>query len=324
MWRRVLVWILAIAAATQFIALMSTVMFGGFNTQVLGVRIRASTTPRLLLQFMVPMAILLAMSASARQYVARLFRSPVAFFAFAVVLALWLSLGPVPSAGYAQVNGFGLYGVLHDFVPGFNGLRVPARFAMVAGLFLAILAGVGATTLLDRLAPSGGWRARAVVAVLALLVLVDGFAVPIEINRVWNMHEATPPARVLPRAQAPEVYQRLAALPQGSVITEFPFGDGAWEIRYVYYSTVHWKPITNGYSGGFPPSYHQRVARLQRVAADPEASWQSLRATGTTHVVLHQKAFARPEDAATVESWLRQHGAQEVQRFDDGAILFSL
>ena len=50
---------------------------------------------------------------------------------------MWLSLGPLPNAGGSRVSGFGLYGVLYDYVPGFNGVRVPARYAMIAGLFLA-------------------------------------------------------------------------------------------------------------------------------------------------------------------------------------------
>ena len=69
-----------------------------------------------------------------------------------------------------------------------------------------------------------------------------------------------------PGEGVPPVYARVAALPAGTAITEFPFGDAAWEIRYVYYAAAHWKPITNGYSGSFPPSYKERVARLQRIA----------------------------------------------------------
>jgi hypothetical protein len=163
-----------------------------------------------------------------------------------------------------------------------------------------------------------------------------------EMNRTWAQNEATPPARVFPAASlahrlvrrsesaggslggAPPIYARVAALPAGSVLTEFPFGDAAWEIRYVYYAAAHWKPITNGYSGGFPPRYKERVARLQRVAANPEASWQALKDSGTTHVVLHRNAFANAADADTVEAWLKAHGATELERFDDGDILMSL
>jgi hypothetical protein len=120
------------------------------------------------------------------------------------------------------------------------------------------------------------------------------------------------------------VYARIAALPAGTVVTEFPFGDAAWEIRYTYYAAAHWKPITNGYSGNFPQSYKERVARLQRVTADPAAAWQALRDTGSTHAVFHRTAFAKPEDADAVEAWLRSQGAKELERFPDGAILFGL
>ena len=49
---------------------------------------------------------------------------------------MWLSLGPVPQRAATARAGFGLYGVFYDHVPGFDGLRVPARYAMVAGVFL--------------------------------------------------------------------------------------------------------------------------------------------------------------------------------------------
>ena len=334
-WRRIAIWVLAIAAATQFIALMSTMMFGGFRIDVFGIPIRARTAGRLLIQFMIPMAILFAMSVTARRQAMRLLRSPLAFFVVALVLAVWLSLGPVPAAGYARATGFGLYGMLYDVVPGFNGLRVPARFAMIAGLFLAILGGFGAAYLFDppKLAFDSRARRRTpLFAAIALLILIEGAAVPFEINRTWNMHEATPPARVYPahtigRSPAegvPPVYARVAALPAGSVITEFPFGDGAWEIRYLYYAAAHWKPITNGYSGGFPPRYKERVARLQRVGVDPEAAWQSLRDSGTTHVIVHRNAFAKSADADVVETWLRERGAKELERLPDGDVLWTV
>jgi hypothetical protein len=141
-----------------------------------------------------------------------------------------------------------------------------------------------------------------------------------------------PPSRVYPYSRAdngdgdgvPAVYRRVAALPAGAAITEFPFGDAAWEIRYVYYAAAHWKPITNGYSGNFPPSYKERVARLQRVARDPGAAWQSLKDSGTTHVIVHRNAFASAADADAVESWLKANAATELERFAGGDVLVQL
>lgn len=321
---RVITWFLIVASITQFIALMSVVIFGGFEVNVFGIHIRARTPMRIVFQFVAAAGLLLAVSPRMRHRAAVLVKSPVAFFFCATFLAIWLSFGPMPLDGAGRASGFGIYGGLYHYVPGFNGVRVPARYAMIAGLFLAVLAGFGTGALFDPPKPGAvsSGRRRAAMAIVAAVILLEGAALPMDINRTWNKNEATPPARVVPRAQAPPVYARIAALPPGAVITEFPFGDGAWEIRYVYYAAAHWKPITNGYSGAFPQRYTERAARLQRVPANPDASWQALRDSETTHVVVHRNAFAKPEDADAVEAWLKSHGAIELERFPDGDILW--
>ncbi len=322
-WFRVLAGLLTVAVITQFIALSSAVIFGGFDVKVLGLTISARTPQRLLMQFVVATLLLLVVSPGTRATAARLSRTPFIFFAGATILAVWLSLGPLPKVGDAYVSGFGLYGVLYDYVPGFDGVRVPARYAMIAGLFLSVLAGYGAAVMRgDK--PSGLSVRTAAIGLVCLLILIEGAAIPMELNHTWGQNEATPPGRVFPASHAPPVYARVASLPAGSAITEFPFGDAAWEIRYVYYAHAHWKPITNGYSGAFPPGYKARVARWQKPGVDPEAAWRALLDSGTTHVVVHPNAFANPADAAAVEAWLRGHNAAEIARFSDGDLLFKL
>ena len=319
-WKRSLIALLALVVGTQFIAVVSAVIFGGFNLDILGVSIRARTPQRLLWQFVAAAAVLLVVSPRTRLTAMKVARSPLSFFAVATVLVMWLSLGPLPKAGDASVSGFGLYGLLYDYIPGFNGVRVPARYAMIAGLFLAVMAGYGVAAIVRR----AGTLVPAALAIIALLVLIEGAAVPLPMNGTWAQNEATPPARVYPMAQAPPVYAAVAALPAGSAITEFPFGDAAWEIRYVYYSAAHWKPITNGYSGSFPPGYSARVARLKDVTVNPAASWQSLLDSGSTHVVLHPGAFANSAPATAVQTWLEAHGAKLVETFADRDALYAI
>jgi energy-converting hydrogenase Eha subunit F len=317
---------LFLAAIAQLLALLSVILFGCFEVSLLGLPIRARTPQRLLLQFVIASALLLGVSPRARAEAARLARSPIVFALAATILAMWLSLGPLPNSGEARVSGFGLYGILYDYVPGFNGVRVPARYAMIAGLFLAIVAGFGFKQLLS-LIPDSRFPipvSRFLIPVASFLILIEGVAIPMEMNRTWNQNEAMPPGRVTPYREAPPVYARVASLPAGTAITEFPFGDMAWEIRYVYHAAAHRKPITNGYSGSFTPRYKERVARLQHVARNPEAAWDSLKDSGSTHVVLHRNAFANGSDADTVESWLKAHGATEIERFADGDILLKL
>ena len=328
--RRVLIWLLAFAVFTQLIAVVSAVIFGGFDLDVLGVAIRARTPQRLIWQFLAAAALLLAVSPCTRATAARVSRSPLAFCAVATVVAMWLSLGPLPKAGDALVSGFGLYGVLYEYVPGFNGVRVPARYAMIAGLFLAVMAGYGIALLTSRFSLL---TSRAATALAAALIVIEGAAIPMEMNRAWAQNEAMPPAQVF-AARAPghrgvgdgvpAVYGAVAALPAGSAITEFPFGDAAWEIRYVYYAAAHWKPITNGYSGNFPPDYSARVARLKNVTVAPDAAWQALVGSGSTHAVVHPAAFANPADAAAVQAWLQAHGARLVETFADRDALYAI
>ena len=314
LWQRYATWLLVAVVVTQLIALLSVFLFGGFE---LG-PISARTPQRLGLQFIIAFGLLLGISPTARSESLRLVRSPIFFMATLTLLAVWLSLGPIPKAGDSLVSGLGLYRLLYDYVPGFNGVRVPARYAMIAGLFLAIVAGYGYQWLAGRGLP------KIAIAVVAILILIEGAAIPMEINRTWNQNEAVPPARVMKYSEAPAVYRRVASLPEGTALTEFPFGDAAWEIRYVYYAAAHWKPITNGYSGNFPPSYKERVARLMRVAKDPEGAWKSLVDSGTTHVIVHRNAFANSADADAVHSWLTSHGAGVVEQFQDGDVLMQL
>ena len=321
-WRAPVVGVLVFAVITQLIAVVSVFLWGGFDLKIFGLSISARTPQRLVMQFLVAFVLLLAVSPRARVEVARISRSPIALAFVATVLAMWLSLGPIPKAGDSLVSGLGLYNVLYELVPGFNGVRVPARYAMIAGLFLALAAGYGVRYLQTRV--QGSTAQAVLLSVLGFLILIEGAAIPMELNRAWGGSEAIPPARIAPASQTAPVYARIATLPAGTAITEFPFGDPAWEIRYVYYASTHWKPITNGYSGNFPPRYKERVARLQRVKTDPAAAWQSLRDSGTTHVVIHRNAYANRADADTVEAWLKERGASEVERFADGDILLKL
>jgi hypothetical protein len=51
------------------------------------------------------------------------------------------------------------------------------------------------------------------------------------------------------------VYRFAAQLPDSAVLIEFPLGEPAFDIRYMFYSTLHWRRLVNGYSGGAPLQY---------------------------------------------------------------------
>jgi len=317
-WRRPAVILMTAVFVLQGVSWLSTVLVGGFNLHLGPLSVRATTPVRLLLQTLAALAALVWLSPRWRTTLRRIAADPVTAAVALMLLAMWLSLGPAPSAGDSRVSGFGLYGLLYSYVPGFTGVRVPARYAMVAGVFLAIAAGYGAARVLRR--PWGG----AVIAAAGVLVVADGAAMPMTMNHTWATNQATPPARIYPAATAPRVYQDLRTMPLGTVVAELPFGDPAWEIRAVYYAAVHGKPVLNGYSGAFPPGYKRRAAALQRFDSDGALAWGALVEAGTTHVVVHTPAFANPHEARAALAWLQAHGARLDRSYPDGDALFAM
>jgi hypothetical protein len=309
-----LLWIFVLIQAAGFVAVLFT---GGFVTSFAGAPIRATNPTRLLIGIAVASGLLLAFSPGARDRAGAALRSPAGLCLILAGLAIWLSLGPSPQSRGQRLQGLGLYSLLYEHVPGFEGLRVPARYAMIAGLFLSVVAGFGAARLISRV------RAGATVAAgLAVVFLLEVAFLPLPRNLTWGDGAITPPPRVEPATDAPPVYHQLATMPASTVVAELPFGDPAWELRYVYYSTVHWKRLVNGYSGAFPQGYKVRVALLQRVAENPGEAWRALREAGTTHVVVHEAAFG-PGEADVVKRWLADHFAVEIARFD-GDLLYDV
>jgi hypothetical protein len=247
--------------------------------------------------------------------------SALRWFVFAsAALAVLLSLGPTPAAGSHRSWELGaLFRAMYAVVPGFDGLRAAARFGMIAGLFIAVLAGLGWARLSGRLL-SRSWAALGATAI----VVAEAAAIPFPVNRPMSSTPPLvgPPAAVFPSSSPPAVYRRLAALCDAVVVTELPLGDPAWDLLAVYGSTAHWKRLVNGYSGYQPRAYRFRAAHLTNPLADRAAAWGALTGSGTTHVVLNERAY----DAASAQrlgEWLSSNGARVV--LDSGhTTLFAL
>lgn len=305
-WASTVMAALALAGAAGAIAFLFT---AGVNLRLGDISIvRVRNIDRPLVLLTVGISGLLALSRRARAWCrwgTDLRVVALLLFTTAVVL----SLGPEPRSDLKPLRFTGPYLWLYQFVPGFDGLRVPARMAMVAYVFLTVVAGYGLAAI-DQVR-----RGAVVMAVIGAFFLAEATGVPIVVGHTaGDEGAATPPASIRPAATAPEAYRFLKTLPAATVVAEFPFGFTSWELRYVYYSAVHKHRLLNGYSGGFPSVYHRHVAVLQRPAARPDQAWRMLRAAGVTHVVVHKNGFLRGEDAAVTE-WLEHRGARRLGSF---------
>jgi hypothetical protein len=180
-------------------------------------------------------------------------------------------------------------------------------------------AGLGAAAI-ERWSRRGG----AIAVALGALAVAEAFAAPIVVNgTVADGRYATPPARVYTGEEIPAVYRFLKSLPDpGTVVVEFPLGEWAYELRYVFYSTAHWHPLLNGYSGHFPLSYNMNATYLRHPLDDPDASWETLMRSGATHAVVHGPYY-RDDEGERIGTWLAEKGAKLIAEFN-GDTVFAL
>jgi hypothetical protein len=150
-------------------------------------------------------------------------------------VAFVLSLGPMPKVGSISLPFQGPYAWLVAVVPGFSGLRVPARLAVVVTLALAVLAASGFAALAAPLRPR--WRRIATLCAAGVL-FGEGYPGGIDVR-------AFPPSDMAAERPA---YEWLRAQADGPAL-ELPVGDVQLATRHLFSTLVHRHRIVNGYSG---------------------------------------------------------------------------
>ena len=179
---------------------------------------------------------------------------------------------------------------------------------MVVALMLSVLAGYGAAWLAAR-----RWG-RFVLAACAAGFLLEATLVPFLVNGMTPTTKFNlPEARLYRPARAPAVYKEAARQAPDGVLVELPLGYPDFDLRAMYYSLVHRRPILNGYSGFFPVSYGRLMFALSELPRHPELSLEAVRAGGATHAIVHESAFLGTEGPETSAS-LRRLGAVELFR----------
>ena len=276
-------------------------------------------------------ALLLAASPRARTTARAWMSHPVGILTLITVFAAAMSFGPHIHSRGKLIEDANVYLLFYNYVPGFDGLRVPARFGMIVALGLAVLTGYGVDALqsLPRRSSrecDGRWvaiqylaRGNTAAVAAAALIVVESLAVPVPLNGNDTNYKQPNLAPLPPEVgatidAAPVVYRFIAQLPASSAVLELPFGEVAFEVRYVFYSALHRRPLVNGYSGGAPAEYGLLSEALKELFHDPDRAWAALASSGATHVVVHEASYLGG-DGAVVTSWVRRHGARDLASF---------
>ena len=182
--------------------------------------------------------------------------------ALIVVAAVWLSMGPEgPLGAYRFVAGT---------LPGFDAIRAPARFAVVAMLGACLLAAVGWAWLMTRIETRrGASRVPMTTLVVLCLCALEYANSPLVLAEAPPAHTATGAWLAADADRGPVLY-----LPIGLDRDNTPFMVEALE---------HGRPIVNGYSGQRPVGYAATVEALSTLPSSEGLAM--LRELGVTTVV---------------------------------------
>jgi hypothetical protein len=280
--------------------------------------VKITSFPRMLLVSALAAAIWFSASPRARRTLGRWCESPIAVFALITVAAMAMSFGPAIYARGRLIAAPSVYRFFYSFVPGFDGLRVPARFAMIAALGLAVMAGYG-IALLTRMRSA----APLVAAAACVLIAAESCAVPIPIDQndtSYRQHELAPlPASIAFGTFTPPVYLFIRTLPTDAVVMELPLGEPAYDVRYMFYEIAHHRALVNGYSGGAPDDYGLLTEALKDIVSRPDEAWRAVVGSTATHVIVHEQAYLH--GGADVTSWLRRYGALQIAAFGGDRVL---
>jgi hypothetical protein len=152
-------------------------------------------------------------------------RAPLVFFVAAAGLMWMLSLGPAPKMAGTAIGVPGPYAIL-ALLPGFDGMRVPARLWMVAIMCLATAAALVVARIQNR-------RARSIaIAVSVVGMLLDAWPRAFPVVAAPDM-----------RVTASQARARLG-LPLHETETETMYG-----------AIAQRRPVFNGYSGYAAPQH---------------------------------------------------------------------
>ena len=174
-------------------------------------------------------------------------QSIIAFYLIALVAMYLLALGPEPRFLGRPILYEPPYAwLLH--VPGFETLRVPARFATLIVLCECVLLAFALARWLPRFA-----RPHVAVALIASGLVADGYV---------RVHVEPAPA------PGPKWPTEVAA------VIELPTIGAKDDLGPTYRSMFHGRPMINGYSGYFPPHYLPLVfsIRDRQFSALPEVA----------------------------------------------------
>ena len=212
-----------------------------------------------------------------RSWRTHLRRPEMLFYVLLLVSGIVLALGPLFTIGSVRLPL--PFALLFYVLPGASLIRSPVRFAILASLAIAVLAGSHLSRLLED-------RKRKAVFAFVVIALAAIELYPGGLRMFDPLPNGLPP-----------IYATIASDPRALALIELPLPvDEATETvedgRYQLYSLHHGKRLANGIAAYVPPITRELRVEMQKFPS--EDTMARLRELGINRVLLH---FDRYDEA---------------------------
>jgi hypothetical protein len=203
------------------------------------------------------------------------------FYLLMVISSVLFSFGPaIQFFGKSSLPG--PYLLLYYLVPGFKGIRVPARFAIMVLLGIGVLAGYGYRKFSEKF--DVPIKKSILGMTLVMLILAECLIVPL------------PAPQVKTGENIPSVYKWLSQQRDDFAIVELPLHSASsFDVRkeslYLYYSAYHWKKILNGSSGYYSPTYF--FLSTQMLKFPSRIFLNLLKKLGISYMIVHSTEYEK-------------------------------
>lgn len=287
---KTLIVLLDCLAVLLMLITLLTIGYSGIHPQLFGVELFQSTHATRPLFFFV-ITVIIRVVLAPPQFVQRMvepnylanIRSNPRTIAYVIAL-IWTVTGFLGSLGM----NFYFHRFLYDVIPLFRSMRTPSRWAMIAYVGLAILAGLGSVQVAELLVR---WRPQLkrglVYCTLALLVLFEQRVVPL----VFVRGEVDPDPMTL----------RLKATPMTGGIVELPAErDNYAYFTYTLRAADHGHPVVTAASS-FSPPLLQEIEALTLERPIPARFIDVLEGIPTSYLVVH-KSLLKPDSKNAIET----------------------
>lgn len=199
-----------------------------------------------------------------------------------IVVGCGAALGPRLALG-AGAPLWSPYVLLRDLVPGFATVRSPIRFAVLAQLGIALLAGLGT----DRLLRWASLRTQAALLTGAMLLALATAPLP-----------ELPIRSLTVGRRPPRAYAWLREHGDGRALVEVPPPrDAVDRSRRTFLATTHWHPVVEGYAAN-GPKHVAMISWIARALPSDGALQRIVDLVDVGWIVAHRDEMTRRESDA--------------------------